>query len=224
MTISQMAALPNGQDIIADAPLVGWTSGPLPILDMELAAVELFEDSHPRGLWSDQSMRAECDSARRQILRAYARFVKMNRWTLSTMHERLEDGFARVVCGDVNPTPAQRATLRAYAFTCLQGLFARFSGDKNPMVLPDSESHTWMIPSGQGISEQWRQSYVATKFCEVLTALTCPGTEFKQLDVKDRTWLHQQTDQLVEDAIERFDTHPGDPEYKPEEEADYEVQ
>lgn len=204
------------------ADLLGWTDGPLPI-DLELAAAELFADERPRGLWAEPSYKQERDAARKQILRAYVRFLQMNRWTLSNMHERLEDGFTRAVCGDVDPSPAQRVTLRDYAAECLQGLFARFSGDCNPVVLPDSDSHTWMIPQGQGISDVWRQSFVATKFAEVLSTLTC-GVPFVSLDVKDRTWLRQQTDQLVEDAVVRFEAVPGDPEYRPEQEPEYDFE
>lgn len=212
------------QDVVAvemGGDLSAWTEGPLPNQAMEQAACELFADSHPMGLWSEPGYKAERDQARKQIIRAYVRFLKANRWTLSNMVERLEDGFARVVCGDVDPSPTQRVTLRDYAAECLQGLFARFSGDLNPMVLPDTNSHAWMIPQGPGISDVWRQSFVATKFAEVLAALTCPGVPFLTLDVKDRTWLRQQTDQLVEDAVVRFEAVPGDPEYRPEQEPEY---
>lgn len=196
--------LPKGQDVIADVPLLGWTEGPLPNMDLELAAAELFADAHPRGLWGEPDMTRERDQARRQIVRAYLRFLQMNRWTLGNMDDRLEDGFGRIVFGDRGPSASERTTLHDYARTCLQGLFARFSGDRHPIVLPDAETHTWAIPRGQGISEQWQQSYVATKMAEVLTALACPGVPFLTLDVEDRTWLRQLTDSIVEAAVARF--------------------
>jgi len=226
-----MPQLPANQDVVVDRDIVidllGWTDGPLPKQEMELAAWELFCDSHPGGLWTDRGYSEERNKCRRQILRAYTRFLKMDRWTLSNMIERLEAGFGGLVFGDRGSSPTEQRELHAYAVSCIEELFARFMGDRKAArqaVAPAYDQMPWSVPCGQGIDDAWRQAYVASKFADVLTDLTCPGTPFSKLDVKDRAWLRGQTEQLVEDAVARFQSHPGDPGYRPQDEPEYDFE
>lgn len=57
--------------------LFGWTHGPLPRLEMELEAAELFSDSYPRSFFGKDSHERESDLARRQIVRAFMTFLRM---------------------------------------------------------------------------------------------------------------------------------------------------
>lgn len=194
--------LPAHQDIVTD--MLDWKGGPLPVAELEHIAFLLFGFRYPQRLFDDPLFSAERDDARRLALQLRVKFRQMDRWTLSNMQDQLEAGFTRIVCGDRGPSAAEGLTLRSYAFSCLHGLFARFSSDRTPMVLPDSETHTWAIPQGHGISEQWQQAYVATKVAEVLTGLACPGTPFRGLDVEDRSWLRQHVEAMVTAVVARF--------------------
>lgn len=107
-----------------------WTGdGPLPMQAMEQAALELFADEHPINLWAEGSYRDERNQARRQIMRAYLRFVQMDRWTLSNMITKLEEGFSRIVFGDRSPSIAEAQQVRDYSEACLEDLFTLFMGD-----------------------------------------------------------------------------------------------
>lgn len=138
--------------------MADWIDGPLPRLELEQAACDLFAESHPRGLWSAPEMQDECDRARRSVLRIS------------------------------------------------RGLAA-----------------SWSIPSGQGINESWRQAFAATQIANVLAELAA-GVPFTSLDVADRAWVRGQSEQLVSDAVDRFCSHPGDPEYRPEQEPEYDAE
>jgi hypothetical protein len=188
----------------ADVDLLGWTHGPLPDQALEQIALKVFQRQYPVAAWADPLFSPERNDARRFTLALRVEFLRHDRWTLDTMVDRLQEGFGRIVFGDRGASAPERTTLRAYARECLQGLFARFSGDKHPMVLPDAETHTWAIPHGQGISEQWQQSYVATKFAEVLAALGCPGVPLRSMDAQDRAWLRSRAEAMVDDTVARF--------------------
>lgn len=82
------------------------------------------------------------------------------------------------------------------------------------------QEHSWSIPSGQGIDERWQRAYVVGQIGNVLSELAA-CVPFKSLDTDDRTWVREQVEQLVEDAMERFTTPPGDMEYTPQEEPEY---
>lgn len=134
----QSMDLPKGQDVIAPADLLGWTSGPLPNQQLEQAACELFADEHPMGLWSEPGYSDERNKARRQILRAYARFLKMSRWTLGNMVEQLEAGMGQMVFGDRGPSDGERKQLHDYAAACISDLFSIFMGDNRAAKAVDS--------------------------------------------------------------------------------------
>jgi len=202
----------NGQSVLS-----GWTDGPLPIQWLEQAACELFADAHPMGLWGEPNYSAERNACRRQVVRMYARFLTAERWTLSNMHDRLTAGFSGVLFGDRAPSVAERRRVEDFAEKCLADLFPAFSSSTNPIALPVA----WSVPSGQGINDEWRNAFAATKFAEVLADLAVPGLPLREFDPKDRAWMREQAETLVDDTVARFTSHPGDVEYQPQEEPEY---
>lgn len=64
--------------------------------------------------------------------------------------------------------------------------------------------YLWSIPSGDGIDQRWRQHFVAGKIAEALSELAA-GVPIASLDADDRAWVKGQAEQLVEDAVARFD-------------------
>ena len=63
----------------------------------------------------------------------------------------------------------------------------------------------WTLPSGEGIDARWLQALVCVRFADLLAQLTT-GQRLQALSVEDRCWLREQVTQLVEDAVERFET------------------
>src|SRR5688572_6921949 len=86
------------------------------------------------------------------------------------------------------------------------------------------DEQSWSIPSGQGVSEEWRQAYVASEMAKVLAELGA-RMPFLSLSHADRAWLRAQTEQIVEDAVVRF-RPPLDngSHYQPELEPEYEYE
>lgn len=62
----------------------------------------------------------------------------------------------------------------------------------------------WAIPSGHGIDQRWRQSFVATKMAEVLSELAA-GVPFKSLDAGDRAHVKTYAEQTVDDMVTYFE-------------------
>ena len=212
------------QSHVTDPDMLGWTgSGPLPTADLEHIAFLLFGYRFPEQVYDDNLFHAERNDCRRLALQLRAKFQKIERWTLGTATDKLTEGLGRLVFGDGGPSPAEAAKLRAHAESTLQSLFAQFSGDQNVVAWP-TDAADWTIPSGPGVDDRWRQSYVASKVADVLTELTCPGVPFRNLDVNDRAWLRGQTESLVEDTVARFGEVPGDPEYLPQNEPEYDFE
>lgn len=184
---------------------------------IERVARSIFAYRWPQAAYTDPTFKEEVIDCR--LLAAQFHEILNPRWTLSSMVEQCEKGMGGVVFGDRGPSERERNMLRAYATDSIKGLFALFGGAlMAAKVAPDVP---WSIPAAQGIDQTWRQAFVATKFAEVLTALVCPAVPFLNLDVDDRTWLRGQTEQLVEDTVARFESHPGDPEYQPQDEPEY---
>ena len=61
----------------------------------------------------------------------------------------------------------------------------------------------WAIPSGQGIDERWREEFVKSNMGNALSALAA-SVPFTSLDVEDRTWIREQCESLVDEAVARF--------------------
>jgi hypothetical protein len=204
--------------------LIGWTDGPLPKPALERAAFDLFTDDHPNGLWAEDGYSAERNRYRRQVVRLYARFRVLERWTLSTMTDCCEQGMREVVCGDAGCSETQRRVIRDYAESCIEGLFRLVGGDEAVVnglrrMHASRKADVATFPAEDADDdEQSRQA--AFWIAETLANLSC-GIPFQQLEASDRVWLQQQTDQLIEDALKRFTSHPGDPEYQPQEEPEY---
>ena len=58
------------------------------------------------------------------------------------------------------------------------------------------------------IDDRWRQAFVERRVADVLAQL-CADQRFTALDAADRAWLRDQVDQLVADAMERFNAVPA---------------
>lgn len=86
------------------------------------------------------------------------------------------------------------------------------------------EEQSWSVPTGSGCSDQWRQAYVATEMAKVLAELAA-RVPFLSLSPADRSWLRAQTEQLVEDAVRRFQP-PADngSKYLPQNEPEYDLE
>lgn len=80
----------------------------------------------------------------------------------------------------------------------------------------------WSIPSATGIDERWRQAFVKGKIAEVLAELVA-GVPIEKLDAEDRAWVKAQAEQLVDDAVERFDSPVKDngSQYQPQDEPEH---
>ena len=81
----------------------------------------------------------------------------------------------------------------------------------------------WELPQlneAAGIDARWLQALVCVRFADLLAQLTT-GQRLKALSVEDRAWLRGQVEQLVEDAVQRFEVPAGDAEYRQEDEPEY---
>lgn len=119
--------------------LLGWTDGPLPNQELEHIAWMLFTYRYPEVDYDSSLFSAERNDCRRLAMQLRAKFIKMQRWTLGTMHERLEEGFARIVFGDRGPTAAEQKLLTDYAAACIADLFSIFTGDARAKGPSDSQ-------------------------------------------------------------------------------------
>lgn len=67
---------------------------------------------------------------------------------------------------------------------------------------PD-EGRWYLPPRDEDIDERFREAFVATKMAEILTELATDG-HLLSLPVHDRTWLREQCESLVQDAVARL--------------------
>lgn len=106
--------------------LLGWTDGPLPNQQLELAAFELFCDNHPGGLWAERNYKAERDKARRQVIRLYARFLANDRWGVENAHERLAMQLMHVIFGERRLGPTIRQEVLDYCEAFMADAWGHF--------------------------------------------------------------------------------------------------
>lgn len=68
-------------------------------------------------------------------------------------------------------------------------------------------SRDWELPrlnDAAGIDDRWLQSFVALRFADVLAQIAL-GDRLHQLPADDRAWFKAQCENLVTDAINRYD-------------------
>lgn len=130
----QDMALPKGQDVIAEADLLGWNgNGPLPTRALEQGAWFLFNLDHADWQW-DRVTSAVRDDYRLRYMRLRTRILIEERWTLGNMLDKLDAGFTRLVCGDRGPSVRESNLIRDYAESCLQDLFKLLGGDQGDLL------------------------------------------------------------------------------------------
>lgn len=84
-------------------------------------------------------------------------------------------------------------------------------------------SREWELPKegeATGIDGRWRASFLSLRIADLLAQLYT-DQRLRALCAQDRAWLKGQCEQLVEDAGTHFDSHPGDWQYQPQDEPEY---
>ena len=70
-------------------------------------------------------------------------------------------------------------------------------------------SRDWDLPrlnDAAGIDDRWLQSFVALRFADVLAQIAV-GDRLHHLSPEDRSWFKAQCENLVTDAVNRYDIY-----------------
>lgn len=121
--------------------VTGWSSGPLPVAELEQAALKIFTLTYAMQDWADPRMSVERNACRRLALQLRIDFLKLDRWTLGTAAEQCAECMGQLIAGDRGLFPAEVATLRDYAASCIQDLFGLFMGDQQAKGRTESWKH-----------------------------------------------------------------------------------
>lgn len=110
---------------------LGWIgTGPLPVFELEMAAAELFADSHPRRLWSEAGMEKEANQARRAVMQLAEKLLKRTRWTLQNAPELLTDQLCNLIFGDECANTTVRLQVQDFAESVMEDAVKLFAGDR----------------------------------------------------------------------------------------------
>lgn len=110
--------------------LLAWTgNGPLPSVELELAAADIFSVFRPREAWADAVFALERDACRQAALRIRVRWLKADRWTLANSAEKLTDQSCQLVFGDLALDTATRGHVKDFAEHFLEDLSLAFGAD-----------------------------------------------------------------------------------------------
>lgn len=98
--------------------LRGWSTGPLPDQELELAAWRLFSVSHPSADWADNIWHDTRNAFRAEVVK-----LALLPWTLSTALDLLTEQSIRLTFGDREIGPELRQEIRNYAESYLEDLW-----------------------------------------------------------------------------------------------------
>lgn len=112
---------PHGQG------LLGWQTGPIPITELEQAALKIFALTYAMSDWADPRMGLERNACRKLALQLRCDFLKMDRWSLDGAAEKLADETQDLIFGERRIGKTIRAEIVDYCDTFLADAWAHFS-------------------------------------------------------------------------------------------------
>lgn len=111
-----------------DPDLMGWTSGPLPVQDLEQIAFAIFQFRYPRSSYDDPLFKEERNDCRALTLKLRAKFLRAERWTIHNAVEQLTDASCQLLFGDHLVNTKTRGEIQDYAESYIEDLNKLFGG------------------------------------------------------------------------------------------------